>query len=114
MEQKIYGITELNEHIKSILDGAPELAGIYVRGEISNFKVYNPGNCFFTLKDETGALKCVMYRNQAGRLRFQPQNGMKVIALGRVAVFPRTGSISSTAIPSPRTVWGTCIWPSSS
>ncbi len=91
MEQKIYGITELNEHIKSILDGAPELAGIYVRGEISNFKVYNPGNCFFTLKDETGALKCVMYRNQAGRLRFQPQNGMKVIALGRVAVFPRDG-----------------------
>jgi len=75
-----------------VLDGTPELSGVYVRGEISNYKMYPSGHHYFTLKDGEGALRCVMFKGQAMRLRFRPENGMKVIALGRVTVFPRDGA----------------------
>ncbi|MBD5148120.1 MAG: exodeoxyribonuclease VII large subunit, partial [Oscillibacter sp.] len=65
---------------------------IYVRGELSNYKMYPSGHHYFTLKDQEGALRCVMFRGQASRLRFRPENGMKVIAAGRVTVFPRDGA----------------------
>ena len=63
-----------------------------VRGEISNYKVYPSGHHYFTLKDEGAALKCVMFKGNAMRLRFRPDNGMKVIAFGRITVFPRDGA----------------------
>ena len=63
-----------------------------MRGELSNYKVYPSGHHYFTLKDREGALRCVMFRSQAQRLRFKPENGMKVIARGRVSVFPRDGA----------------------
>ena len=69
----------------------PELSNIYVRGEVSNYKLYPSGHHYFTLKDAEGAVRCVMFRGQALRLRFRPENGMKVIAMGRVSVFPRDG-----------------------
>ena len=68
------------------------LAGVAVKGEISNYKMYPSGHHYFTLKDEGGALKCVMFKGNATRLRFRPENGMKVIAMGRVTVFPRDGA----------------------
>ena len=67
------------------------LSGLLVRGEISNYKLYPSGHHYFTLKDGEGALRCVMFRGDAASLRFRPQNGMQVIAAGRVTVFPRDG-----------------------
>ena len=60
--------------------------------EISNYKMYPSGHHYFTLKDENAALKCVMFKPNATRLRFRPENGMKVIAMGRITVYPRDGA----------------------
>lgn len=87
----VYTVTQINTYIKSRLDGDRNLSGVYIRGEISNYKKYPSGHHYFTLKDETGALRCVMFRSSATRLRFRPEGGMKVIAHGRVTVFPRDG-----------------------
>ncbi len=92
MAQKILSITEINEYIRARMDADPMLANVAVRGEISNYKMYPSGHHYFTLKDEGGALKCVMFRGNATRLRFRPENGMKVIALGKISVFPRDGA----------------------
>ena len=91
MAQTVLSITQLNEYIRSKLDGDPVLGGIAVRGEISNYKVYPSGHHYFTLKDEAASLKCVMFKGSAMRLRFRPENGMKVIAMGKITVYPRDG-----------------------
>jgi len=91
MSNKIYTITELNNYIKRLLDSDYELAGIYVKGELSNYKKYPSGHHYFTMKDAEGALKCVMFKGNTGKLRFNPENGMSVIALGKVQVYPRDG-----------------------
>lgn len=92
MEQQVLSITQINEYIRSKLDADPLLGNVAVRGEISNYKMYPSGHHYFTLKDEGGALKCVMFKGSAMRLRFQPENGMKVIAMGKISVFPRDGA----------------------
>ena len=92
MAQQVLSITQLNEYIRSRLDADPLLNQVAVRGEISNYKMYPSGHHFFTLKDEGGALKCVMFKGNATRLRFRPENGMKIIALGKVTVYPRDGA----------------------
>ena len=92
MEQKVLSITQINEYIRSQMDGDPLLGSVAVRGEISNYKMYPSGHHYFTLKDENSALKCVMFKGNAIRLRFRPENGMKVIAMGRVSVYPRDGA----------------------
>lgn len=81
----------MNQYIKEILDRNELLSGLLIRGEISNYKKYPSGHHYFSLKDAQGAIRCVMFRGDAGRLRFQPANGMQVIAFGRVTVFPRDG-----------------------
>ncbi len=91
-ENKIYNVSELNEYVKSLLDGDNILGSVYVRGEISNYKLYPSGHHYFTIKDATGALRCVMFRGNATSLKFRPENGMKVIAFGRVTVFVRDGA----------------------
>ncbi len=90
-EAKVFSVTEVNQIVKSMLDGAPVLNHIYVRGELSNYKIYGSGHHYFTLKDPEGVLRCVMFRSNASKLRFRPENGMKVILCGRVTVFPRDG-----------------------
>lgn len=92
MEERIFSITQINEYIRAKMDSDPLLAGVAVRGEISNYKMYPSGHHYFTLKDEGGALKCVMFKGNAVRLRFRPENGMKVIAMGKISVFPRDGA----------------------
>lgn len=92
MAQQVLSITQLNEYIRGKLDSDVLLNGVAVRGEISNYKVYPSGHHYFTLKDENAALKCVMFRGNATRLRFRPDNGVKVIAMGKVSVYPRDGS----------------------
>ena len=92
MEQHLFGVTEVNELVKCLLDNEPLLQNVHVQGELSNYKMYPSGHHYFTLKDAEGALRCVMFRGQASRLRFKPENGMKVIVSGRISVFPRDGA----------------------
>ena len=87
----VYTVSQVNQYIKELLDGNGTLSGIYIRGEISNYKMYPSGHHYFSLKDEGGAIRCVMFRREASTLRFCPENGMKVVAFGRVTVFPRDG-----------------------
>ena len=90
--QMIFSVSEANNFIKALLDQAPQLQEIFVRGEISNYKLYPSGHHYFTLKDAEGAMRCVMFKGNAFKLRFRPENGMKVIAFGRISVFPRDGA----------------------
>lgn len=92
MEGQIYTVSEVNGFIKNVIDGIPQLSGIYIRGELSNYKIYPSGHHYFTLKDGEGALRCVMFKGSAMKLRFRPENGMQVIAYGRISVFPRDGA----------------------
>lgn len=92
MAQNVLSIKELNEYIQYKLDSDAILNQVAVRGEISNYKLYPSGHHYFTLKDESCALKCVMFKGNAFRLRFRPENGMKVIAMGKVSVYPRDGA----------------------
>ena len=92
MAQNVLSIAQLNEYIRGRMDSDPLLTQVAVRGEISNYKLYPSGHHYFTLKDESSALKCVMFKGNAMRLRFRPENGMKVIAMGKVSVFPRDGA----------------------
>ena len=89
---QVLSITQINEYIRSKMDGYPMLTGLAVRGEISNYKMYPSGHHYFTLKDQGGALKCVMFKGSAMHLRFRPENGMKVIAMGKISVYPRDGA----------------------
>lgn len=92
MPQQVLSITQINEYIRGRMDEDRLLNQVAVRGEISNYKQYPSGHHYFTLKDENAALKCVMFKANAMRLRFRPENGMKVIALGKITVFPRDGA----------------------
>ena len=92
MEQHIFSVSEANQLVKLLLDDEPMLQKILVRGELSNYKMYPSGHHYFSLKDSEGALRCVMFRGSASHLRFRPENGMKVIAQGRISVFPRDGA----------------------
>lgn len=90
--QQVLSISQVNEYIRSQMDRDPLLSQIAVRGEISNYKLYPSGHHYFTLKDEGAALKCVMFKGNALRLRFKPENGMQIIAIGKVSVYPRDGA----------------------
>ena len=92
MAQDVLSVSQLNVYIQHKLDSDMLLNQVAVRGEISNYKMYPSGHHYFTLKDEGGALKCVMFKGNAFRLRFRPENGMKVIAMGKVTVYPRDGA----------------------
>ena len=92
MAQNVLSITQLNEYIRGRMDADSLLNQVAVRGEISNYKMYPSGHHYFTLKDESSALKCVMFKGNAMRLRFRPENGMKVIAMGKISVYPRDGA----------------------
>ena len=92
MERQVLSVGQLNDYIKNKLDNDPGLRNIAIRGELSNYKVYPSGHHYFTIKDGTGALKCVMFKSAAMRLRFRPENGMQVIAMGSVTVYVRDGA----------------------
>lgn len=91
MAENIYSVSEINNFIKNILEHEMQLRNVQVIGEISNFKRYPSGHCYFTLKDAGSVLKCVMFRSKAISLRFEPTNGDTVVAVGRLAVYERDG-----------------------
>ena len=91
MEIKPITVQELNKYIKQKIDGDEFLNNVYVKGEISNFKLHYTGHMYFTLKDENSLIKCIMFKSYTSYLQFMPKDGMKVIILGSVSVFERDG-----------------------
>ena len=87
-----FTVSELNTYIKNIFESNRTLTAVSVKGEISNFTRHTSGHLYFSLKDETGQIKAVMFRTSAGRLRFSPESGMKVTVHGSVSVYVRDGS----------------------
>ena len=85
MARTSFTVTELNAHIKQLLDADVLLGNVCVTGELSNYKVYPSGHHYFTLKDAESSLRCVMFRSSAQSLRFRPASGMSVAAIGRIA-----------------------------
>ena len=91
MIEQAFTVTEINNYIKSLLDGEAALRNVQIVGEVSNFKRYPSGHCYFTLKDSGAVLKCVMFRGKAMSMKFEPQNGDTVLAIGRITVYERDG-----------------------
>lgn len=87
----VYTVTQVNHAIKLLLEEQEAFCNLYIQGELSNYKKYPSGHHYFTLKDADGVLSAVMFRSDAARLRFQPENGMKVVARGRIGVYPQRG-----------------------
>lgn len=92
MGNAVLSVSELNNHIKDLMDSDLLLMGLAVKGEISNYKLYPSGHHYFTLKDAESSIRCVMFKGNASKLRFTPENGMGATAVGRVTVFPRDGA----------------------
>lgn len=88
---KYINISELNNYIKSIIDGNTFLRKVYLKGEISNFKNHTRGHLYFTLKDDNSRINAVMFQNNAIKLGFTPEDGMNVLVEGRISVYPATG-----------------------
>ena len=92
MDEMVFTVSQLNTHVKMLLEADPFLNRIAVRGELSNYKIYPSGHHYFTLKDAESSLKCVMFKSAAVKLRFRPESGMMVTVSGRVSVYPRDGA----------------------
>lgn len=89
--EKTFSVSELNTRIAGLLDADPVLSHVCVRGELSNYKIYPSGHHYFTLKDSSSTLSCVMFKSNASKLRFRPESGMGVVVTGRVQVYNRDG-----------------------
>lgn len=89
--KQVLTVSELNHHIKYLMDQDYVLSHLMIEGELSNYKAYPSGHHYFSLKDAEGSIRCVMFRREASVLRFRPENGMRVVVGGRVTVFPRDG-----------------------
>lgn len=85
-------VSQLNNYMKRYVDNNANLSSLYIKGEISNFKRHSSGHLYFTLKDSGSVLKCVMFQTFANSLRFNPSDGMKIIAMGRVSVYEAGGA----------------------
>lgn len=89
---RVYTVSQVNQHIKGLFDADEALQAIFVRGEISNYKMAYSGHHYFSLKDEGSVLRCALFKGRAATgLRFKPANGMKVVAYGYVGAYPQNG-----------------------
>lgn len=91
MEQAVLSVSQLNEYLRMMMDGDHFLSGLFLRGEISNYKRYASGHAYFTLKDNDSQIRAVMFQSYANKLLFVPADGMRVIAHGRVSVYSQSG-----------------------
>jgi len=90
--EKALTVTELTTYIKQLVDSDMLLSNVWVTGEISNYKFHTSGHMYFSLKDQGAVIKCVMFRTQNSRLKFRPEEGMRVLARGYVSVYPLGGT----------------------
>ncbi|MDL2289010.1 exodeoxyribonuclease VII large subunit, partial [Oscillospiraceae bacterium OttesenSCG-928-F05] len=90
-DRAIVSVSEINLYLQQKFDADVLLQNVIIRGEISNHRAYPSGHHYFSLKDEGGVLKAVMFKGSAQKLRFKPENGMMVLARGRISVYPRDG-----------------------
>lgn len=91
IEPKVFTVGQINRYIKNLLENDFILSSLPVQGEISNFKAHSSGHWYFTLKDEQGAIACVIFRQAAAEIPFQPENGMRVILYGSISLYEKTG-----------------------
>ena len=91
IEPKVLSVGQINRYIKNLLENDFILNSLLVQGEISNFKAHSSGHWYFTLKDAQGAISCVIFRQDAVNIPFEPENGMKVILYGHVSLYEKTG-----------------------
>lgn len=89
--RQIYTVSQVNELVKKLIETAPSLSNVYLRGEISNFTNHRTGHFYFSLKDEGGLIRAIMFRSSASKLKFVPEDGMKILARGRIACYPKEG-----------------------
>jgi exodeoxyribonuclease VII large subunit len=91
-DRSVLTVSALSQQLAAVME--ERFPAVWVEGEISNFKVYGSGHAYFTLKDETAQLRCVLFRNRARRVRFEPRDGLHVLAFGAVEVYPQRGEYS--------------------
>ena len=91
IEPKIFTVGQINRYIRNLLENDFILSSLLVKGEISNFKAHSSGHLYFTLKDASGALSCVMFRQDAAGLPFEPENGMQAVVYGHISLYEKTG-----------------------
>lgn len=92
MEEEYISVSQLTDYIRKLINSDSRLKQVYVRGEISNFKRYSSGHCYFSLKDEGSVIQGVMFYGFASKLKFEPKNGMKVLVRGYVDVYKSRGN----------------------
>ena len=104
-------VTQLNRYMKALVDSDERLHSIYLKGEISNFtNHYKSGHFYFSLKDENSLIRAVMFRSYSSKVRFEPENGMKVVIKGSVSVFERDGQYQLYVYEMQPDGVGPCIW----
>ncbi len=91
MAQEIFTVEEVNRYIKNLLENDQLLSSFWLKGEISNFTHHSSGHMYFTIKDESGSIRCVMFRSRAGRVRFEPANGQRVVLMGNISLYEKGG-----------------------
>lgn len=94
----IVSVSEITKYIKQLFESDAKVASVLIRGEISNFKKHYSGHCYFTLKDSNATIRAVMFKSRAQFLKFEPRDGMKVIAGGQVTIFERDGQYQLYAV----------------
>lgn len=93
MNNAVMTVSQLNRYVKSVFDGDYNLQSIFIKGEISNFRLnIASGHCYFTLKDDAATIKCVMFKSDAVRIRFKPEDGLGVICRAKVSLYERDGN----------------------
>lgn len=91
MNDKYITVTQLTNYIKYKIDNDENLEQVFLKGEISNFKAHSRGHFYFTLKDDNARINAIMFASSASKLKFMPQDGMKVLVTGKISVYPATG-----------------------
>ena len=90
-QRRVYPVSAVNRYVKQLLQQDMILSGLWVSGEISNFKRHSSGHLYFTLKDQEGSIAAVMFAGDARNLSFRPKDGQQVQVQGSISLYEKTG-----------------------